>query len=463
MPRVILALLACASAARVTVPIDLGWRIAPVRASCAYATPTTCQIGGLNLQTGPTDATSCAAAACAGGFSTWQWAAGSKQCWAGNGAACAYNNSDWVGGMSPSGPPTNSTPEVQPNFDDSAWRIVDTPHDATIENAYSKSANGGEAFLPSSITWYRKHLNIPAEWEGMAVTLTLDASLSTTSLFLNGKQLVAARPAGYLPLIIRLDGAGLVVGGENVLVVYVDGTETTGWWYEGSGLIRHSRLVVTGADAYIAMDGVAAPAYVTGAYSAHGAPADGLFADGIVTPSVDVLGSDVHKTKASWRLISANATVVGTSVSSKNGTTIFGAPIYVTAAELWSIARPYLYTLETSFGADAVNTSIGIRVITFDAERGMSINEQHVKHRGFCEHESFAGVGGALPDRVDLFRVQQMRGVGGNAWRTSHNPPEPVLLDITDRLGVIVLDENRVLASQQVRQVAHATTANLDH
>jgi hypothetical protein len=78
----------------------------------------------------------------------------------------------------------------------------------------------------------------------------------------------------------------------------------------------------------------------------------------------------------------------------------------------------------------------------------LQVNEQAIKMRGACNHESFAGVGGALAPRVDLLRVQQMRGVGMNAWRTSHNPPEPVLLDITDRLGVLVLDENRVLATR---------------
>ena len=77
------------------------------------------------------------------------------------------------------------------------------------------------------------------------------------------------------------------------------------------------------------------------------------------------------------------------------------------------------------------------------------MNEQPIKMRGACNHESFAGVGGALPPRVDLLRIQQLRGVGMNAWRTSHNPPEPILLDITDRLGVLVLDENRVLATAE--------------
>jgi beta-galactosidase/beta-glucuronidase len=88
-----------------------------------------------------------------------------------------------------------------------------------------------------------------------------------------------------------------------------------------------------------------------------------------------------------------------------------------------------------------------VRNVAWDGERGLVLNEQNVKMRGACNHESFTGVGAALPERIDLLRVQQMRGVGMNAWRTSHNPPEPALLHIADRLGILVLDENRVLAT----------------
>lgn len=209
---------------------------------------------------------------------------------------------------------------------------------------------------------------------------------------------------------------------------------------------------MTPADLAIAQFGVSSPAYTTSAVSAHGAPADGLFADASVSPTVDVQARG--DATATFRLIATDGvTVVGTtSVSGSGTTTLVAPPMAVAAAELWSVARPYLYTLEVALSnkagsADAVNTSVGIRNIAFDSERGMLVNEQVVKMRGFCEHESFTGVGGALPDRVDLLRVQQMRGVGGNAWRTSHNPPEPILLDLADRLGLLVLDENRVLAT----------------
>jgi hypothetical protein len=463
-----LTLAACsvANGARVVVSTDLGWRTAPYNLSCSFPTPTgpgvQCQGLG-NAPEGNASAAACAATACARGAAMWQFAPrpNNNECWVGpaslncSAPGAGTDPEPWVGAYGAGGraPPPPDAPEAQPGFDDSQWRVLDTPHDATVEGAYNPRADGGEGFLPPVVQFYRKHFFVPAAWAGAAVTLTLDASLSTSTFWLNGRQLVVARPSGYLPLSLRLDGAaGLVVGGANVFAAYVDGSETTGWWYEGSGLIRHSRLVVTPADAYIAPSGVAAPAFVTGAYGAHGAPADGLFANATVSPSVDVVATGAFA--VAWRLISADgAAVVATAAGSGNGSsTVFAAPMAVADAELWSVARPYLYTLETTVstaagGADAVNTSVGVRVITFDAERGMFVNEQAVKMRGFCNHESFTGVGGALPDRVDLLRVQQLRGVGGNAWRTSHNPPEEVLLDLTDRLGVLVLDENRVLAT----------------
>ena len=489
---------AAVSSSRIVVPIDLGWRTAPFggdNANCTFPNPSTCQIGGLNAAPSATNAVTCAAAACAIRATTWQYEA-SQGCWIGNGNACAYPLGSWIGAsMTSVGPgPDPNAPEAQSNFNDAAWRIIDTPHDANIEGNYSKSANGGEGFLPPAVTWYRKHLAIPSTWAGQAITLTLDASLSTSTFWLNGKLLVSARPSGYLPLHIRLDGVnGLIIGGNNVFVAYVDGSETTGWWcvyinlllsaaacyircsithtqlppfsllfpsfflsrYEGSGLLRHARLTVTNSDAYIAPSGVSSPSYISGAITPHNAAdtSTGLFADVVLTPSVDILYLNPIKVTASFRLIAADGvTVVATSSVAGSKSTLQPTSMTLQGAELWSVPRPYLYTLETTVtggSVDAVNTSVGLRGITFDAERGMFVNEQHVKMRGFCNHESFTGVGGALPDRVDLLRIQQMRGVGGNGLRTSHNPVHEIMLDIADRLGILVLDENRVLASQQ--------------
>jgi beta-galactosidase/beta-glucuronidase len=125
--------------------------------------------------------------------------------------------------------------------------------------------------------------------------------------------------------------------------------------------------------------------------------------------------------------------------------------IAVASAELWSVARPYLYTLRTSVsGGDVMNTTMGIYSTKWTGDQGFFLNNQHVKIRGFCNHESFGGVGMAIPDRVNLFRAQALRSVGGNGWRMSHNPVTPGLYDILDRVGVVAMDESRILGTDPI-------------
>ena len=131
------------------------------------------------------------------------------------------------------------------------------------------------------------------------------------------------------------------------------------------------------------------------------------------------------------------------------------ATLKLPTAQLWSIARPYLYTVSATIvqhGADgdSVNASVGVRSLRWDANSGFFLNGQHSKIRGFCDHNDFGGVGMAVPDRIKLYRAQQLRSVGGNGRRMSHNPPQASLLDIYDRLGVLVMDENRVFNDDAV-------------
>ena len=203
---------------------------------------------------------------------------------------------------------------------------------------------------------------------------------------------------------------------------------------------------------------MASPHFVEG-ITPRATPAAGLTGAVTLTPSVDLLTSGARAAASvSWSLYAADGETLVASAgptavtADPAGTTLVGPAMTVSSAELWSVPRPYLHTLVTmvSVGGAAVDTrneSVGFRSIAWSAEQGLFLNNQPVKMRGFCNHESWAGVGAALPDRIDLHRVQQMRGVGGNAWRTSHNPPEPVLLAMADRLGIVVLDENRVLAT----------------
>lgn len=457
---------------RETVPLGFGVRFSPSASSSFcnasfFPTPLNnvqCQ----NLQhASATSASTCQAAACSALVQGWQWLT-SQGCWIGNTSNCTASSDPWVGagGRSTDGPGP-SPPQAQVGFDDSTWEVVDVPHDATILNNFSSSANGGEAFLPPAITWYRKHFRVPSTWQGSVITLIVDSALSTSDFYLNGVQLVASRPNGYLPLVLRLDTKGLVFGDSsiNVLTAYVDGSETTGWWYEGSGL-GQMRLISTPSAGSITPFGISSPSFVSGAFHPNGGgtPAEGLYTESVVFTPTATLASGAGTTQGvyvTFTLVASDgATVVATETSKKmdlstTPLTVSSVGMNVANCQLWTVPRPYLHTLVTTLFAsdgsalDSVNTTVGVRDLAWDPERGLFVNEQPVKMRGACNHESFAGTGGVVSPRIDLLRVQQMRGVGMQAWRTSHNPPEPVLLDITDRLGILVMDENRVLATKE--------------
>lgn len=124
----------------------------------------------------------------------------------------------------------------------------------------------------------------------------------------------------------------------------------------------------------------------------------------------------------------------------------------LTAPALWSVETPHLYRLQTQIVADSravddVDTRFGIRTVRFDAEKGFSLNGKPLKLNGTCNHQDFAGIGSALPDRIHDFRVNALKAMGANAWRSSHNPPAPEFLDACDRLGMLVIDETRRMSS----------------
>ena len=132
--------------------------------------------------------------------------------------------------------------EVRLEFDDSKWSIVDLPHDASVERGYSPNAPGPEGFIPAVQTFYRKHMRLPEEWHGMAISIEVDAALISSSWWVNGIQVVPLKVDGYLPLILRLDtvaGLNLSYGKHtNIIAAWTDDSTSSGWWYEGGGLFR---------------------------------------------------------------------------------------------------------------------------------------------------------------------------------------------------------------------------------
>ena len=500
MSQVMLALIAIecclllfANAQRSTVPIDFGWRTATApRPACSYTIPILGFIensgwdaAGNSSGTPPrepiTTEAECMSAACKVGAQAYSFCpAGGTGCnssynqdWKGPGPHCIIGSLGRVfqhkatsafAGWTTRARNTNKGPdhdvdEMKLDYDDSAWEVVDLPHDASITKAPSPNADGPEGFVSPCRQWYRKRFRLPYNWSlATAITLEVDAAMTTSSWWINGVQIVPLKRNGYLPLTVRLDnisGANLRFGAAlNVLGAHTDNAVTTGWWYEGSGLVRHARIVAAPSIAWLPSFAVSSTHAVTGLVTTRATPAQGSSANSAIMPTAVVAtDSPGSRVTVTWSIVNGAEVLGSANTTASAPGTFKSPPIHLSGAELWSVARPFLYTLVTrvtsanATAVDSVNTTIGIRELVWDAAAGLRVNSQRVKMRGFCDHESFAAVGAALPPRIDLLRVQQLRGVGGNAWRTSHNPPEPALLDITDRLGVLVLDENRVFAT----------------
>ena len=434
--------------------------------------------GLLPLEEGYASEAACRAACCADRLcGAWQYAneTDGRNCWAGPRCEEPSPSSTYTGGSRELQPANTSGPTTPAaaatGLDDSSWEVVDTPHDFVSYGEYVETGDevsNSQGNLAKNTSWYRKHLKLPSSWQGSHVELYVEGAYSVATYYLNGV-LVGTHQNGYTSAIWRLDnvaGAPLRFGGEdNVLAVYIDArmAHCTGWWYEGGGLFRNSYLI-SSSGVRLPSHGVFASATVpAGGYSYPDLPRHGITAATatvLVHATVEAddspAGEAVNDVHMTFDVIDSEGKVVATAtapVAINTQPQEVNASLDLKHANVWSVARPYLYTLNTTVTvggvtADTVNTSFGVRGVAWSAEHGLMLNEQPVKMRGYCNHENYAGVGSAIPERVNLFRLQQMRGIGGNAWRASHNPPSPSLLKLADRLGVLILDENRVFQTR---------------
>lgn len=337
-------------------------------------------------------------------------------------------------------------------FDDRSWRVLDVPHDWGVELPFDKSADRNHGFKAlgpgydaNSTGWYRRKFDLPAEDEGKRVWLTFDGIFRNATVWING-WLVSRHQSGYSPL--REDITNIVrFGGTNVIAVRVAATETEGWFYEGAGIYRHVWLDMT-APVAIAPEGI----FVTSRFEGSAPNRAAIHVEATVmntttddagaTVRCEILGPD-GKTVASF---GQSASVGG---GSRQTITLEAA---VATPALWTPESPQLYILVTSLVAngqnvDQVKTAFGIRTVGFDPDRGFLLNGKPYVLRGTCNHQDHAGVGVALPDALQYFRIAKLKEMGSNAYRTTHHPPTSELLEACDRLGMIVMDESRLLGS----------------
>ena len=340
-------------------------------------------------------------------------------------------------------------------IDDSAWRVLDLPHDWAVEVPFAAKASHshgyravGPGFPDVNVGWYRKTITIPKEDLGRRISLVFDGIFRATRVWVNGFYL-GEEPSGYLGF--RYDVSDyLNYGGENVIAVRCDVTMEEGWFYEGAGIYRHVWLEKT-APVHLVADGLTIVTEVN----------DNGAAKVVVRSEVThALGKAeaAKEISVSYRVVDATgkrvaeATTKAAAALSVGETVDLGAELVVTTPWLWSIETPVLYTLvaEVSAGGtvvDRTETAFGIRTIRFDPNEGFFLNGKHVKLKGTNNHQDHAGVGAAIPDALQDFRIKRLKEMGSNIYRCSHNPPTPELLDACDRLGMLVIDETRLMGS----------------
>ncbi len=360
---------------------------------------------------------------------------------------------------------------AMPDFKDSTWRTVDLPHNWAVELGFVHADDGnltshgykplGRQFAETSVGWYRRSFTIPKSADGKRIVVKFDGVFRDCMAWINGFFL-GEHLSGYSEFSYDITDY-VRLGGKNVLALRVDATQAEGWFYEGAGIYRHVWLLEY-APVHIPLYG----AYVT---------TDVVNSEATVKIQTNVINQSSSITHC--QLVSALVDEDGKDVASASSPVTnlneyekksFEQKIVVPNPHLWSLANPYLYKVVqlVKTGNEIVDknvTSIGVRTVVFNKDQGFFLNGKHVEIHGVCCHQDHAGVGSALPDGLQVFRIQKLKELGVNAYRTSHNPPTPELLEVCDSLGVLVLDENRLMGSspEQTNQLKTLILRDRNH
>lgn len=350
------------------------------------------------------------------------------------------------------------TPIANADFDDSGWQSVALPHDWAVDLPFERFGPAGseldkvgayQGFKPvgrmwpaTSVGWYRRRLPIAAADAGRRLFLEFDGVARDCLVVLNGF-VVGSNESGYAPFTIDVTDFARP-GEDNILLVRCDVSLGEAWSYEGAGLYRAVRLVKT-APAHLRQWGATVRSEV--------GPGGALLR---LATELDNHGSAATAQLRST-ILGPDGATVATLLSAAVVLPEWGAAVVpqetrVAAPALWSLERPQLYRLVSEVlidGApvDRTETAFGIRTIRFDPDRGFFLNGQPVKIKGTCNHQDHAGVGFAVPDSLHAWRIEKLKEMGANAYRSTHHPPALAVLDACDRLGMLVMDETRQMSS----------------
>lgn len=343
-------------------------------------------------------------------------------------------------------------------FDDSSWDVVDLPHDYVIGGVPVPSRKRGEDLsaipemdamdsmltangsLERYVAWYRKHFYIGEEAAGKKIFIQFDGVFRNSTVYVNGFYL-GSHLSGYTPFLFELTDF-LVYGGDNVLAVEVDPRVPEGWWYEGGGIYRHVWLIETPRiytlpeDTFIRTK--VDPEHKSAVICLETTVYNDADADEEISVVYQIKAPDGKSLK----------TIESREKLPKNSEAVVRTQTELVNVSLWDIQNPALYRLTVTLPGNLKwEIAFGLRTACFDPERGFLLNGVPVKLKGVCMHQDHAGIGVALFDGIQEYRLKKLQEMGCNAYRTSHHPPTPELLDACDRLGILVMDETRLMSS----------------
>lgn len=341
------------------------------------------------------------------------------------------------------------SPKFNPEKWDAAWKTVNLPHDWVVDLPYDRKASHshgyktvGYKYPETSVGWYRKTFTVPQADLGKHLYLQFDGIFRDARVWVNGFYL-GHEPSGYATQLYDI-AEYVNYGGENLICVRADATLEEGWFYEGAGIYRHVWLHKS-APLHVAPFGTFVHSALSASFDRATLTVEttvensGMYPGGYTLCHIlrDADGKEVARCEAA-----------GEPLLPKTRQLIVGQ-LTLESPRLWSVDSPYLYTLLTEVRqdgrlVDAYTTVTGIREVRFDADRGLLLNGQPLKLKGVNMHQDHPGVGTGIPDALQVYRLKELKKFGCNAYRASHNPMTPEMLDACDSLGILVIEENRL-------------------
>ena len=330
------------------------------------------------------------------------------------------------------------------DFDDSSWRLLNLPHDWSIEGEYDQSnpSGGSGGYLPTGIGWYRKTLTIPEEWwDGRQVSIAFDGVFTNSTVYVDGEK-VGGMEYGWLSF--SCDITEQVQGKDSVVVaVKVDNSvQPAARWYTGSGIYSHVWILST-ENIHVAENGT----YVTTPADEGGVPTGAMNLETLVknegSANADItVRSTVYKKSDNAQVAQVVSSVVTVPAG---GDFTVTQTANVTNPQLWDTEHPNLYYIETEILSettvlDDYITEFGFRAVTYDVN-GLYLNGENIELKGVANHWALGAVGAAQSDNIIRYKIQMMKNMGVNCIRTAHNACPPTFYQLCNEMGMMVLDE----------------------